>query len=1010
MRMFMDQFNQSLVQKYRWYAEWHRNPEHATRHWIVLIVFALAAYGLLNYQINTAWDYSFSTSSASENKAKDSQPPRFASNQLLIKIKSSARSQVKEDGAANSAISTLVELDKIKKVRSLKLLSKNLGWYLITFNEPMQVISEFSVDTVTGVTTSEPLSNVLETSNSLRSAKTRLEHDPKVELVEYNYQVETQAVPNDPLWSSQWDMTKISAPAAWDSQTDASDIVVAVIDTGVDFNHSDLQANLWTAADGSHGFTCINGSCVPGGQDDHGHGTHVAGTIGAVGNNSLGVAGVNWRTKLLSIKFISASNGGLISDAVLGFQKLVDLKLAGVNIRVTNNSWGGSGYSAALKAAMAQLENLGVIDVAAAGNSNRNSDSLPMYPAAYDNRGIVSVLATDVSDIGASFTNYGLQNVDIAAPGVNIFSTAAGGSCSLCNTSGYRLLSGTSMASPHVAGVLAAVMHLNPALSAAQVRDLVLDPASYDVMSEQKAGWTSSGGRLNFFKTITNSFLSAPRALNTFPTITPGPNAAAGPGGSINLTFGVSDPDGDLLKKSMSRGLLATFDWGLVSSMLKTLIPAGGSDSISFIAPSVARAVVAPYLASAADGRGGGVSALSYATILPSSSSGFPPSGTLNVTSSGSTITIYFSATDPEGGPVHWGGWISGGSRLFSFCCVTGSSYTTTVNPGLYRVSVQAIDRELNVSRQTQVISIGGATGVPPLARATLDTTSGPAPFTVNVDTSSSTDSDGTVTGTFIYCDTVWGWPTHSGPKAACTYNTPGNYLITVNVNDNEGNLDTVDFYVTVTPTGTVISPLPPSSHLVLSPSTLSFSGVSGGSSPSSKTTTLSNTGSLTSNWSTMTDQGWCHVSPLSGTTGVGSSNNLSVSVDAPSNVGTFTCKVTISDPGADNSPQVVNVTYTVTAPVETILPVVSITSPLNGTTVARRSTVTIVATASDNIGVTRVEFYINNNLVCTDTTSAYTCIWKVSGAPNKTYTLQAKAYDAAGNVGSSPIITLNSK
>ena len=163
------------------------------------------------------------------------------------------------------------------------------------------------------------------------------------------------------------------------------------------------------------------------------------------------------------------------SDAVAGFNLLRSMKLAVTNIRVTNNSCGGGGYSQALKDAMAALEVTpgapGTLNVCAAGNSGVNADFTPMYPAAYDNRGIVSVLASDANDLGASFTNYGLASVDLAAPGVNTYSTEAMGTCSLCDPSGYRTLSGTSMASPHVAGVAAAMLSAHPSLTAAQARD-----------------------------------------------------------------------------------------------------------------------------------------------------------------------------------------------------------------------------------------------------------------------------------------------------------------------------------------------------------------------------------------------------------------------------------------------------------------------------------------------------------------------------------------------------------
>jgi subtilisin family serine protease len=393
---------------------------------------------------------------------------------------------------------------------------------------------------------------------SVADTVARYQANPNVIYAEPDYIRHTSATPTDPLWNSQWDMVKISAPAAWNTQTNASDVIVAIIDTGVDFNHPDLQANLWVnPANGSHGFTCMNGACVPGGQDDYGHGTHVAGTIGATTGNGAGIAGINWRTQILACKFIGANGGGSDSDATLCFNQILALKQQGFNIRVTNNSWGGGSYSQTLKDAMAAVEAAGVLNVCAAGNSGVNADLSPMYPAAYDNRGIVSVLATDQNDWGASFTNYGIATVDLAAPGVATLSTVPAVACPLCDPSGYRPMSGTSMATPHVAAVAVAMFHLNPALSAAQARDVLLDPASYDPLSDQLGGMTSTGGRLNFQKVIANPLLLSPR-LNSFPTVKGVSNSFVTAGGTVNLTATASDPDNDPLRMAWASPTLAS--------------------------------------------------------------------------------------------------------------------------------------------------------------------------------------------------------------------------------------------------------------------------------------------------------------------------------------------------------------------------------------------------------------------------------------------------------------------
>ena len=313
---------------------------------------------------------------------------------------------------------------------------------------------------------------------SVAEVMARYQANPDVLYVEPDYFVHSTATPTDPRWSQQWDMIKIAAPKAWNIQTDASNVVVAIIDTGIDFTHPDLKDNLWANSDGSHGFDCIRGRCSKGGSDVYGHGTHVAGTIGAVANNGTGIAGLNWKVQLMSLRFLDANGGGSISDALLAFDQVTALKQQGVNVRLTSNSWGGGGFSQSLKDAMARAEAAGILHVCAAGNSNQNADASPMYPGAYPNQGIVSVLASDQSDAGAWFTNYGLASVDIAAPGVNTLSTVPSGTCKLCDSSGYKLLSGTSMATPHVTGVLAALFQLNPVLTPNEARDLVLDPGA----------------------------------------------------------------------------------------------------------------------------------------------------------------------------------------------------------------------------------------------------------------------------------------------------------------------------------------------------------------------------------------------------------------------------------------------------------------------------------------------------------------------------------------------------
>lgn len=657
---------------------------------------------------------------------------------------------------------------------------------------------------------------------SVAEAVGRYRHNPNVIYAEPDYNVSAVALPNDPLWSQQWDMVKIAAPAAWDINTGAPDVIVAVIDTGIDFTHPDLQGSLWTSpVDGSHGFTCMNGTCAPGGMDDYGHGTHVAGTIGAVGNNSVGMTGINWRTQILSCKFMGSNGSGNVSDAVLCFNQILGLKQQSFNIRVTSNSWGGGGFSQALHDAMAAVEAAGIINVCAAGNSSLNADITPMYPAAYDNRGTISVLATDTNDAGAWFTNYGLATVDIAAPGVSTLSTVPNGTCALCDPSGYKLLSGTSMATPHVSGVLAAMLELHPELSAYQARDAILDPGSYDALTDPLATMSTTAGRLNMEKAITNPFLNKP-VLNGFPTVSGVSNLVANAGDTVSMTATALDPDNDPLRTAWARVPFnavpgATSYW-LMGYMLNTIFPQPSGTSLSFTAPGLARTAMAGYAYSVADGKGGGAAATGYATIAAAPNPGQPPSGALAVSPLsgpvGTTFAVNFAPTDPQGGAVAWDLWQTGMGGSFGWCCQTGTLFNLPINQaGAFRLSVQAVDSALNfANRQSVVVHVGGAAGTPPIAGATFDTLSGPAPLVVNIDMSGSTDPDGSIQQYLIECQHGSGGTFSYGPTGSCVYNTPGNYWIMLQVVDNSGLVDVLSAYAVVTPTSSTSSPPPPTS------------------------------------------------------------------------------------------------------------------------------------------------------------------------------------------------------
>ena len=346
-------------------------------------------------------------------------------------------------------------------------------------------------------------------------------------FAEPDYILQSSAVPTDPNFNLLWGLKNtstfgadISAVPAWDISTGSTQNVVGVVDTGISYTHPDLAANVWTAptsftvnlgsgsvtcAAGSHGYNAITRVCDP--ADDHGHGTHVSGTIGAVGNNTVGVVGVNWTTRIMGIKFLDSTGNGSTSDAIDGIEFAIQVKslfsttATPVNVRVLSNSWGGSGFSQALLDEINKANSSSMLFVAAAGNSGVNIDASPTYPASFHAPNLIAVAATDISDGLAGFSNYSPSSVHLGAPGVTIYSTYTGGT--------YAYLSGTSMATPHVSGaatlVLSACNLTTAGLKSALLNNTDLIPSL--------AGKTATGGRLNVNKAIRSCIAPSPPTL-----------------------------------------------------------------------------------------------------------------------------------------------------------------------------------------------------------------------------------------------------------------------------------------------------------------------------------------------------------------------------------------------------------------------------------------------------------------------------------------------------------------
>ncbi len=311
-----------------------------------------------------------------------------------------------------------------------------------------------------------------------------LSNMPGVYYAEPNYHVELLEEPNDPGFPSLWGMKNIDVHGAWDVNNGRRDVVVAVLDTGIDYNHEDLSDNMWEDENGYHGYNFVNDSHFP--MDDHNHGTHVAGTIGAVGNNGVGVVGVNWNVSLMSLKFIDESGRGSISDAVASLEYVLERKKEGVNVVATSNSWGGAGRSKLLSDAIAEHRDEDILFIAAAGNNNRNIEERPFYPASFEHTNLISVGATGRGNNRTSFSNYGPNSVHVGAPGRDINSTDIDDS--------YRYASGTSMAAPHVSGLAALLASEDESYTHINLKNIILSTSDRFDELENKS---LTAGRIN---------------------------------------------------------------------------------------------------------------------------------------------------------------------------------------------------------------------------------------------------------------------------------------------------------------------------------------------------------------------------------------------------------------------------------------------------------------------------------------------------------------------------------
>lgn len=384
--------------------------------------------------------------------------PQIIPNELLIKLNGDVKDRFKED-VSDTGIVSLNEKFKTYKIKSINKIigGKNsdtnediFRWYKIT----------------------------LENGTEQQELMDKLLADENIEAVEPNQIAHGTATPNDTHYPLLWGMQKINMETAWNESTGSPEVVVANIDSGADYNHEDLKDNMWVNIndpidgvdnDGNGflddylGWDFVNSDNDP--MDDNGHGTHTAGTIGAVGNNGKGVTGVNWTTKIMAVKFLDRDNRGTFENAVKAITYATNM-----GARVASHSWIG-GLSAIVDDALKNAHGRGVTTVVAAGNDT--DDALKYSPASSDHA--ITVSASDTIDFRATFSNWG-EKIDVSAPGVDILSTRSSQD-RICSGSVvgnfYCRISGTSMSTPHVSGLAALMLSKNPALTNEEIRQIL---------------------------------------------------------------------------------------------------------------------------------------------------------------------------------------------------------------------------------------------------------------------------------------------------------------------------------------------------------------------------------------------------------------------------------------------------------------------------------------------------------------------------------------------------------
>jgi subtilisin family serine protease len=825
----------------------------------------------------------------------------------------------------------------------------------------------------------------------------KIKKDPNVKYVEPDFEVSIlQTLPNDPGFNSLWGLhntgqmggmpdADMDAPEAWDIETGSSDVVIAVIDTGVDYNHEDLSANMWTNpgeipgngidddnngyVDDVHGWDFCNNDSNP--MDDHDHGTHCSGTIAAVGNNGVGIAGVNWTAKIMAIKFLSAGGSGSTSDAILSVQYATTMKLDyGIPVIATSNSWGGGDFSQALENAIAEADAAGILFVAGAGNEGMNNDIYAFYPANHNVPNVIAVAATDDADYLAWFSNYGSTTVDLAAPGVGILSTVIG--------NGYSFSDGTSMAAPHVSGLVGLVKARFPGITHHEIKDRIL--GSVNPVPDLQ-GITVTGGRVNAWNALDDDSIP-PAEVTDLAVIGSAPS-------SVTLVWTATGDDGSTGTASSydvrySTSFISDANWGTAAQAVGEPNPQTPSSMETYTVPGLSSDITY-YFALKVKDNVGNESGLSNVVEGSTGPDDFAPIVTITSPADGSEVSgiagIEASASDNVGVTAvefYLDGELKSTDMTSPYIWLWD---TRTVADDSYTVETKAYDAAGNVGSDQISVIVNNADTIPPTATITNPANGSEVSGTVIVMASASDNVgvtkvefyvDGELTNTDTISPYNWGWDTTTvadgshtlEAKAYDAYENVGSDQISVTVS----NADTTP------PTATITNPADDSE---VSGTVIVMASASDNEGVAKVEFYLDGVLKATDTVSPYM-WGWNTT-----TTPDGSHTLQAKAYDDAGNVGTDQVTVTVSN--ADTTP-----------------PTATITDPADGSEVS--GTVIVMVSASDNEGIAKVEFYIDGVLKNTDTISPYSWGWDTTTMTDDSHTIEAKAYDAAGNTGSDQI------